>query len=332
MEEAILLNNILSAFKINAICKNFSEFKNACFYDVELQAGTKIKDIEKYAAELSLALRKQGKPRILISSEEGVVRLEFVKQNKSKTSLFHLGQTAIRPEGKLTCLLGETLQGEPLWMDISSNPHCLIAGTTGSGKSTLLHTIIANLLLYPRTQVYLMDPKNIEFFKYGDANISKLKVAYDYSECLEMIEKLCTEMDERYKSMKMNKFKASHFPYIVLIIDEYADLIMQDVSNKFYKSLTRLSQKSRAAGIHLILSTQRPSVNVVDGVIKANFPARISCKVATHIDSKIILDTSGAENLSGAGDAIINNNQFKLQRFQVAFSSPDEICNYFGNK
>lgn len=332
MEQIQNLNTILSAFKLGAICKNFSEYKNACFYDVELQPGTKVKDIEKYSAELSLALRKSGKPRIIVSSEEGVLRIEFIKGKKEKTSLFHLGQTAKRPKGNLTCLLGETMQGLPMWMDIATNPHLLIAGTTGSGKSTLLHNIIGNLLLYPKVNIYLMDPKNIEFFKYSDANIPRLHVAHEYEDCVQMIEKLCLEMDNRYKEMKLNKLSVSNFSYKVLIIDEYADLIMQDVGNVFYKALTKLAQKSRAAGIHIILSTQRPSVNVVDGVIKANFPARISCKVASHVDSKVILDATGAENLTGFGDALINNNDYNMQRFQVAYTSADEICRYFSKK
>lgn len=324
------LNTILAAFKIAASCKSYSEYKNACFYDVELAPGTKVKDVEKYSTELSLALKKASKPRVTISSEEGVLRLEFINANKQKTSLFDLGRTSPRPAGKLTCLLGETLQGQPLWLDIVTSPHILIAGTTGSGKSTLLHNIIGNLLMYPRVKVILMDPKSIEFFKYAEANIAKLSVSYDYEECLKVLQDLGENMDMRYKEMKESRATIDSFPTTVLIIDEYADLIMQDVGNAFYKALSRLAQKSRAAGIHIILSTQRPSVNVVDGVIKANFPARISCKVASHVDSKIILDATGAEDLLGAGDAIINAGKMNMQRFQVAFTSPEEICKIFG--
>ncbi len=330
MEPVTNLNEILSAFKIDATCKNYSEYKNACFYDVELKPGAKVKDIEKYSTELSLALKKAGKPRVVVSSEEGVLRLEFINSKKEKTSLFELGKISPRPKGTVTCLLGETLYGQPLWLDIVTSPHLLIAGTTGSGKSTLLHNIIGNLLMYPRVNVLLMDPKSIEFFKYADANIPQLNVTYDYAECLQVLESLGNEMESRYKDIKDKKATVASFPTTVLIIDEYADLIMQDVGNAFYKALSRLAQKSRAAGIHIILSTQRPSVNVVDGVIKANFPARISCKVATHVDSKIILDSTGAEDLLGAGDAIIKSGQFDLQRFQVAFTSPEEICKIFG--
>jgi len=326
------LNSILAAFKIAALCNNFSEYKNACFYDIELKPGAKVRDIEKYSTELSLALKKAGKPRLIISPEEGIIQLEFLNSKREKTSLFDIAYQIERPEGKLTCLLGETLQNDPLWIDIAANPHLLIAGTTGSGKSTLLHTIIANLLLYPKVSIHLMDPKNIEFYKYSEANLPKLNVAHEFADCLIMIESLCLEMDSRYQKIKERKLFADNFPFIVLIIDEYADLIMQDENKLFYKSLIRLAQKSRAAGIHLIMSTQRPSVDVIDGIIKANFPARISCKVSSHIDSRIILDAVGAERLIGSGDALIRDSKFDLQRFQVAYTSPDEVCCLFGKK
>jgi S-DNA-T family DNA segregation ATPase FtsK/SpoIIIE len=119
---------------------------------------------------------------------------------------------------------------------------------------------------------------------------------------------------------------------MVVIIDEFADLIMQDKEDQFYVALCRLAQKCRAARIHIILATQRPSVNIINGSIKANFPARIACKVASHVDSKVILDTSGAENLLGKGDALIRDNFRHLERFQVAYTTAQEVCSYFGDR
>lgn len=324
------LNSILDAFKVAAICRDFHEYKNACSYDIELKPGTRLKDLEKYSTEFSLALRTYSKPRINVLPESGVVRFEFLKSKGEKITLCELGQTAIRPSGELTCLLGETLEGTPLWVDLAKNPHMLVAGCTGSGKSTTLHTIIANMLLYPKVQVFLMDPKRIEFFLYDDEKIKNTQVVYDFDQCVAMLEFLNEEMDQRYAQIKERKVDVTNFPYLVLIIDEFADLRLQDHSNVFHKLLCRLAQKSRAARIHIILATQRPSVNVVDGMIKANFPARLSCKVASHIDSRVILDATGAEDLVGLGDSIINNNEHTLQRFQAAFTDAAEVCKLFG--
>jgi S-DNA-T family DNA segregation ATPase FtsK/SpoIIIE len=324
LEQILSLNNILKSLKIKASCVKYSKYKNACFYDLELRPGARVKDIEKYAVELGLLLKKGGKLRIVVDSSNGVIKLEFIEKCQDKTHLFELGNQFKRPQGGLMCLLGETFDGQPIWMDLLKTPHLLIGGTSGSGKSVLLHNIIANVLMYPYVKLYLMDPKNIEFYKYSRMN--KIKLSNEFDDCLKNIQELCSEMDRRYLAIKENN--SIKFPIIVLVIDEYSDLIMQDVDGEFYKSLTRLSQKSRAAGIHIVLSTQRPSVDVVNGTIKANFPARISCRVTSHVDSKIILDTVGAENLMGNGDALINTEILNMKRFQVAYVTPDKICKY----
>lgn len=322
-------NLILNSFKIKAICSSFKEHKNAYFYDCELRPGGRIKDFEKFSTELSLALKAYNKPRISVLSEDGIVRLEFLKSKSEPISLLNLAQSVKRPNGKLTCLIGETLDGMPMWLDLVNNPHTLIAGCTGSGKSTLLHLIIANMFLYPNVKLYLMDPKNIEFFKYSSLHNDNLHITYSYTECLNTLQKLNYEMCFRYEMIRKGKAKIENFPYIVLIIDEFADLRLQDLNNEFYKELTKLAQKCRAARIHIILSTQRPTATVIDGNIKANFPARISCKVASGIDSKIILDSVGAEHLVGSGDAIINSSEFNFKRFQSAYITADEVCKYF---
>lgn len=323
-------NDILRSFKIEANCQSFQEFKNACFYDIELKPGARVHDLEKYSNEFSLILKSQAKPRVNILYKKGLVRLEFIKSLNNKIKLFDLGKTVKFPEGDLVCLLGETVEANPLWLDITKAPHILIGGCTGSGKSSLLHSFIANLLLYPNVKLFLMDPKNIEFYKYADMNNSKLQVSYDYFECLGILEYLVQEMNNRYLFMRDNGVAVDYFPYMILIIDEFADLIMQDNDRRFYQLLCQLAQKSRAAGIHIILSTQRPSYNIVDGSIKASFPSRISCKVASGVDSRVILDASGAEHLVGHGDAIIKNNDYGLQRFQAAFTTPEKTATYFG--
>jgi S-DNA-T family DNA segregation ATPase FtsK/SpoIIIE len=215
-------------------------------------------------------------------------------------------------------------------MDLAQNPHMLIAGTTGSGKSTLVHTIIANIFNYNNVKLILSDPKNIEFSEY-DSKIkhSNLEVVYTYDETVAMLDDLLELMESRYRDIRAGLDPKS-LHSVVFIIDEFADLIMQDSDGSFYNKLCRLAQKCRSSKIHLIISTQRPSVNIIDGTIKANFPSRIACRVASHIDSKVILDTIGAENLLGKGDALLKDNFRNLERFQVAYTSPQEVCSYFG--
>lgn len=318
------INGILKSFKISATCTNYMDFKNACFYDLELKPGTRLTQLEKFSSEISLALRAPSKPRFEVMTDKGIVRCEFVKKRSEEVSLFRLGRRATRPEGTLTCLLGETMLGEPLWIDLVQNPHMLVAGTTGSGKSTVLHSIIANMLLYPNVKLHLIDPKNIEFFKYQ--SMKKVNVVFNYNEAVDLLDSLCVEMDRRYGLIRLGDQSVKDLPYLVVVIDEFADLSLQDTSGKFHTLLCRLAQKSRAAGIHIICATQRPSVNIIDGAIKANFPARISCKVATGVDSRVILDAMGAENLLGAGDAIINCSNHNMVRFQAAYVDSSQIC------
>lgn len=333
LNQIIVFNEILKSFKISAVCKDFTEHKNVDYYDITLNPGAKVKEVEKYAQELSLILQSTTKPQIKCLSKEGLIRLGFLKAREKKINLFEFAQgLKCPPGGKLNCLIGETLEGQPLWIDIVKTPHTLVAGATGSGKSTLLHSIIANILLFKGTKLYLMDPKNIEFFKYEDLKDSNVKIDYSYNDCLLTIQSLVKEMERRYDLMKEHRVTSDYFSYIVLIVDEFANLIGQDVDRTFFKCLCQLAQKSRAAGIHIIISTQRPSVDVVEGSIKANFPSRISCKVVSAIDSRVILDSNGAESLLGSGDALINSSEFDLQRFQVAYTTPEEVVSMLGKR
>jgi S-DNA-T family DNA segregation ATPase FtsK/SpoIIIE len=199
-------------------------------------------------------------------------------------------------------------------------PHMLVGGTTGSGKSTVLHTMIANLIPH-NCILHLMDTKNVEFAPY-DCGFKNIKVFREYNQCLEQLKALTQEMEWRY-----NNLSVKDLPYHVLIIDEFADIIIQDETKEFQTTLCKLAQKSRAAKIHIILATQRPSANIINGSIKANFPTRLSCKVASALESKIVLDGKGAEKLNGHGDALIKSND--CMRFQVAYTTPQEICEYY---
>lgn len=322
-------NKILNNFNIHATCVNYQAIDNYFFYDLNLKPQAKVKDIQKYMDEISLTLRSPNKPNVRILHNEGVVRLEFALARTKILSLFDYFTNHNVPNGELMCLLGQSINGERMWMDLAQNPHMIVSGTTGSGKSTLLHNLIANLFNYNKVKLFLVDPKNVEFTEYDKRISNDLNVSYSYHDALFIIDHLLETMEFRYSLLHNKK---EEFPYIVLIIDEFADLIMQDVDNEFYNKLCRLAQKCRAAKIHIILSTQRPSVNIINGTIKANFPARIACRVASHVDSKVILDTTGAENLMGKGDALIRDNNRLMERFQIAYTDPSEVCLYFGDE
>jgi len=318
---------ILRSFGIKASCVNYRQMDNYFFYDLKLKPNAKVSDIKKYGDEISLALRTPCKPSFKVLHREGLVRLEFVTPRTSSLNLFDYFTNHNVPQGEINCLLGQTVDGKKVWMDLAQNPHMLVAGTTGSGKSTLLHNIIANLFNYNDVDLYLVDPKQIEFAEYGKIG-QPVHISYTYLEAMEMLENQVLLMESRYSMIRAGQ-PAAHLKPVVIIVDEFADLIMQDINDGFHDLVCRLAAKCRAARIHLILATQRPSVNVISGTIKANFPARIACRVASHVDSKVILDSSGAENLLGRGDALIRDNFRQLERFQIADTTPQEVCKYF---
>jgi DNA segregation ATPase FtsK/SpoIIIE, S-DNA-T family len=319
-------NHILSSFNIKATCLNVHEVDNYVYYDLKLQPRAKVRDIQKYADEISLSLKK-GKPSIKVMHELGVVRVEFASPRENPLKLFDMFSNNDVPEGGLVCLLGQTVDGSKIWTDLLSNPHCLIAGTTGSGKSTLLHNIIANVFNYNDAELYLIDPKRIEFVQYK--GVRKTQVIHNYEDAVEVLGNLIEVMESRYEQLR-NGWDPKNLKPILIMIDEFSDLVMQDKGDLFFEKLCRLAQKCRAARMSIIIATQRPSVNIINGAIKANFPARVACKVVSHVDSKVILDVTGAENLLGKGDALLRDNFRNMERFQVAYTDAAEVCRVFG--
>ncbi len=250
-----------------------------------------------------------------------------------------------KSESFLTLALGKDIAGLPFYMDLRKAPHLMIAGTTGSGKSVLLNAVITSMLYKasPRELKFIMiDPKMLEFSVYEDIPHLLHPVVTEPKKASAALRWAVHEMDNRYRILseegvrdiesynrhimkqddedKWEKF----MPYIVIVLDELADLMMVSGS-EIKESITRLSQKARAAGIHLIVATQRPSADVVAGLIKANFPARISFLVFSKIDSRIILDSGGAERLLGKGDMLfLEPGTSNLMRLQGALISDEE--------
>jgi DNA segregation ATPase FtsK/SpoIIIE, S-DNA-T family len=328
MESIERFNQILESFRIRANCIGGQEADSYYYYDLKLAANARVRDVHRYSDEISLALKASCRPSIKVLHDQGIVRLEFAVPRTSPLCLFDLFINDDVPEGDLICLLGQGVDGRLMWIDLAQNPHMLIAGTTGSGKSTLLHNIIANLHNYNDCALFLIDPKKIEFGAY-DGHLPNTKVYHSYEDTLDLIDILLDTMEQRYALMRTGT-PASDFPYIVLIIDEFADLVFQDTDEVFLTNICRLAQKSRAARISVILATQRPSVDIIKGSIKANFPARLACRVASHVDSKVILDATGAENLLGKGDALVRDNFRFMERFQVAYITAPEIVQFYG--
>ena len=321
-----MLDDILHSLKIKAKCKSIKEHRHYKLYDIELEPGQSIKKIEANAREIGLALRSLTVPFITTIPESGIVRLQVAISEAEVIPFDELYNRSIglKPEGLLPFLLGEQANGEPVWLDMASNPHMLVAGSTGSGKSVFLHTLIANAKKRNDVMLYLVDPKNgVEFAQYNnDCN----SIVYDYDGTIKMLQLLYDEVESRYHYFRKLGIKnLNESPYVVpkilVIIDEVADLMMQDDSGTLETLLVKISQKSRAVGIHMVLATQRPSVDVLTGLIKANFPARVACRVSSAVDSKVIIDQSGAEHLMAKGDAILNCNMFNNIRFQIAYSS-----------
>lgn len=257
----------------------------------------------------------------------------------------HLSELLETFEGSssLPIIIGTNSDGDRLVSYLTRMPQLLIAGATGQGKTILIHDIIVTLL-FSKTpeelQFVLIDPKMVEFGVYHplkDSYLFKINginepIISDTDDAKTALESLCEEMDRRYALLntagvmnvtQFNERSASKLPYIVVIIDEYADLVMT-LEKEIEKPIIRLAQKARTVGIHLILATQRPSTNIITGLIKANFPARIAFKVSYSIDSKVILDTDGAEKLLDRGDLIYSSENL-VERVKAPFVDTPEI-------
>lgn len=319
-----LFDSILTSFGIKASCEAYQDFVGAETYDIKLKPGAKVSDLRSRLNELQLAL-KTSLSTLSIITEEGLLRLEIPKRDRPALNLFQYGSQISNKAG-LNCLLGRSLLGEPIWLNLAEAPHIIIAGTTGSGKSTIIHAILANLLVKKDVHTVVFDPKGIDFIPYEDQN--RIKLIYEYRDACEIVQSLVEEMNERYRSIRDGK---TDFPFIVLVIDEFADLLSQDHSRQLYRGVRLLSQKSRAAKIHLVVATQRPSIDILDGSLKANFPTRIACRVSNGVDSRVILDENGAERLPAFGDAILKQGGQAI-KFQVAYTTPSEVAEYLDAK
>ena len=324
-------------------------------YELEPSPDVKISKIESYANDLKMATAAHGLRIIAPIPGRSAVGIEVPNSSRETVFIKSVINTKkfVESDMELPVAFGKTIENEVFLIDLTKMPHLLIAGATGSGKSVGINTIITCLLYkcHPDdVKFVLIDPKKIELSLYRNIQNHYLAVlpgaeepiVTDTSKALETLESVTEEMDERYELLKMalvrdiksynDKFKAGeldeelghrHLPYIVVVIDELADLMMT-AGKKIEEPIARLAQLARAIGIHLCVATQRPSVNVITGTIKANFPARIAYQVASKVDSRTILDTGGADQLVGRGDMLFTNGA-GMTRIQNAFVSTEEV-------
>lgn len=334
-------------------------------YEIVPAAGVRISKIKNLEDDIALSLAALGIRIIAPIPGKGTIGIEVPNTNPQVVAMRNLikGEKFQKTEMELPIAFGKTISNETLMADLTKMPHLLMAGATGQGKSVGLNVILTSILYkkHPsQVKFILVDPKKVEltlFNKIERHYLAKLPdseeaIITDTKKVINTLNSLCIEMDNRYDLLKdamcrnikeyNHKFVQRrlnpenghrYLPYIVLVIDEFADLIMT-AGKEVETPIARLAQLARAIGIHLIVATQRPSVNVITGIIKANFPARIAFRVTSKIDSRTILDAGGAEQLIGKGDMLYSSGQ-DLIRIQCAFVDTPEvedITDYIGNQ
>jgi len=334
-----MLESKLADFDVEGKITHVNPGPVVTMYEFEPAPGVKINKVVSLSDDLALSLKSQslrvspihGKNTIGIEVPNKLREIVSFKEIIS-SDIFRKGQS------KLTLALGKNIGGESIIADLTKMPHLLVAGSTGAGKSVSINSMVMSLLYKAspkEVKMLMIDPKLLELSMYEDIPHLVSPVITNPKLAAEALRKMVFEMERRYRLLaekgarNIDNFNRNvpddqQIPYIVVFIDELADLMFAS-SREVEDSITRLAQMARAAGIHLIIATQRPSVDVITGIIKANFPARISFQVFSKIDSRTILDSQGAEQLLGKGDMLMMLPGAKITRVHGAFVTEDEI-------
>ncbi len=334
-------------------------------YEIVPDAGIKISKIKNLEDDIALSLAALGIRIIAPIPGKGTIGIEVPNKNRELVSIRSTlaVDKFMNSDKELPVILGKTISNEVYVVDLTKMPHLLIAGATGQGKSVGINVLLASLLYkkHPsQIKFILVDPKKVElslFSKIERHFLAKLPdseeaIITDTKKVVNTLNSLCIEMDHRYNLLKdagsrnLKEYNAKfmqrklnpneghrYLPYIVLVVDELADLMMT-AGKEVETPIARLAQLARAIGIHLVVATQRPSVNVITGVIKANFPARLSFRVTSKVDSRTILDTGGADQLIGMGDMLLSQGSdiIRLQCPFIDTPEVEEICDFIGNQ
>ena len=337
---AMRLEDVLSSFGISAKVVNATQGPTVTRYEIEPAQGVKVSRIVNLTDDIALNLAAQHIRMEAPIPGKSAIGIEVPN---TKTEAVHLRDVLDcsdfkEARGGIPVGLGKDIAGKPVITDLAKMPHLLVAGTTGSGKSVCVNTLISSILFSRKPEevkLLLIDPKMVELSVYNGIPHLMAPVVTDMKKAAAVLRWAVREMEARYKAFAVSgkrdikSYNEAHpksaMPLIVLIIDELADLMMT-APDDIEESISRLAQMARAAGIHMVLATQRPSVNVITGSIKANVPSRISFAVGSQIDSRTILDMAGAEKLLGKGDMLFSPiGANKPIRVQGAFISDDEV-------
>lgn len=331
------LETFFKNFKISARVEHSTIGPTVARFELSIAAGTKVSKISNLKDDIKLALASKDVRIEAPIPGKNLIGIEIPAMKSRTINIKELIQSnQFKQGGKLEAALGLSIDNYPTFLDIASMPHGLISGSTGSGKSVSINALLISLL-YKNTpedlRLILVDPKVVELSPYNGIPHLLSPVISDPKEALNSLKWAAQEMDRRYNLFATtntrnleayNKIANKKLPKIVIIIDELADLMMV-ASNDVEIYITRIAQKSRAAGIHMILATQRPSVEVITGLIKANIPTRIAFAVSSSIDSRTILDQVGAESLLGKGDMLFSERGKSPIRLQAPYITDDEI-------
>ena len=340
-----ILDKTLENFNVGARVVNVTQGPSVTRFEVQPEPGVKVNKITNLSDDIKLSLAARdirmeapipGKHTIGIEVPNKKSRPVFLSEIVNNPEF-------LRQESPLTAILGLDISGKPVVTDLRKMPHGLIAGATGSGKSVCINTILVSLLYKARPEelkLLLIDPKMVELAPYNRIPHLVSPVITDVKAATAALKWAVEEMDRRYELFahtgvrdigRFNELAEKHkqyadkLPYIVIVIDELADLMMMSPAD-VEEAICRIAQKARACGIHLIIATQRPSVDVITGLIKANIPTRIAFSVSSQVDSRTIIDMSGAEKLLGRGDMLfLENGSSKPVRLQGTFVSDEEI-------
>jgi hypothetical protein len=343
-KNSILLKNTLAEFGIEADVVNVNRGPVITLYEMQIAPGIKVNRVVGLADDIAMALAAQRVRIIAPIPGKSAIGVEIPNLYRETVTLGDIVKSTEFQsfEGSLVVALGKDILGKPVMLDLKRLPHLLIAGTTGSGKSVCVNSIITSLLYnYDPNYVrfILVDPKMVELQFYNGLPHLLTPVIVDPMVAPTVLKWIMHEMQRRYcllsdmntrdiqrynEKLKRHRSKTERLPYIVVIVDEMADLMMSSKEVEGY--IIRIAQKSRAVGIHLVVATQRPSVDIITGLIKANFPARVAFQVAQKTDSRTIIDQNGAEKLLGRGDMLFQppTSSFPM-RVQGGFISEEEI-------
>jgi len=347
----VILERVLKDFGIIGKVVEVNSGPSVTQYEMEIQSGTKLSRILSINREISLALAKKDVRIQAPIPGKSTIGIEIANDSTSPVSLREILETvpSNKVNSKLLVALGKNIMGNSIYCEVDKTPHLLVAGATGSGKSVCINCIIASILMRTKpdeVKLMMVDPKKVELSMYNGIPHLMMPVVTDPKKASVALQRVVSEMESRYdifseKNVKniatYNEWvdkqnaklsedaKIKKMPYIVVIVDELADLMLV-ASKEVEDSIMRITQMARAAGIHLIIATQRPSTDVITGVVKANIPSRISFAVSSSIDSRTILDMMGAEKLLGKGDMLfLPMGENAPQRVQGAYVSDEEL-------